>query len=353
LEPEEPQALGWEAIDRALAPLYEGQTPKHFGTLVSYELGGPDPIRGISAYKRLDPIPHWHFITYGFSELFEKESSNKEFSGWGFELTLRLVAEADSEAPPNWTLNFLQNLARYVFNSGNVFTNGDYLNANGPIALGVDTLIHSIVFIHDPELPPIETPNGRVAFLQVVGITNDEELAVKKWKTLEVLEVFKNHLPLLMTDLERASLLEIEEIRAALDAGAARDGSYTGHILVDQLAWQESKRMLRKPELQVKLGARQVMELKALLRHRIAFGRPFSLIGSGTRVVFTSSAENHYKADGSTLHLEIIPDVLDEIEEGVQPKEGIYAMASFPGLVFQVQKTHLKNSTGQVVESIG
>ncbi len=72
-------------------PLYHGQTPKHYGTLIDYELGGPDPLRGISAYKRAEPIPHWHFITYGFSELYEKKSSNKTVSGWGFELTLRLA----------------------------------------------------------------------------------------------------------------------------------------------------------------------------------------------------------------------------------------------------------------------
>src|SRR5690606_5975984 len=197
------QASGWEAIDSALAPLYGSQTPKHYGALIGYELGGPDPIRGISAYKRIDPVPHWHFITYGFSELYDKESDNKDVSGWGFELTMRLKTDPGSEEPPTWTLNFLQNLARYVFNSGNVFSNGDYLNANGAIAAGSESLIRSVAFIHDPELPPIETPNGHMEFLQVVGVTDDEELAIKQWNALEVLEVFREHLPLLLTDLDR------------------------------------------------------------------------------------------------------------------------------------------------------
>src|SRR5262245_37995508 len=123
MEEEKLETSGWDAIDKVLKPIYGDQEPKHFGTLVSYELGGPDPIRGISAYKRLQPIPHWHFVTYGFTELYEKTSENKEVSGWGFELTMRLKASPNEEEPPNWTLSFLQNLARYVFGSGNVFQN--------------------------------------------------------------------------------------------------------------------------------------------------------------------------------------------------------------------------------------
>jgi suppressor of fused len=73
-------APGWDATDNALKPIYEGQAPKHYGTLISYELGGADPLRGISAYKRSDPIPHWHYITYGFSELYDKKS--EKGSGW-------------------------------------------------------------------------------------------------------------------------------------------------------------------------------------------------------------------------------------------------------------------------------
>ncbi len=29
-------APGWDAIDAALKPLYHGQTPKHYGTLIGY-----------------------------------------------------------------------------------------------------------------------------------------------------------------------------------------------------------------------------------------------------------------------------------------------------------------------------
>jgi len=353
MEPDDLQSPGWDAIDRALAPLYACQEPRHYGTLISYELGGPDPIRGISAYKRLDPLPHWHFITYGFTELYGKESENEEVSGWGFELTMRLKTEPAEEEPPGWALVFLQNLARYVFSTGNVFQSGDYMNANGPIASGTDTLIRSAVFIHDPELAPIETPNGRVEFLQVVGITDDEELAVKQWRTLKVLEIFGEHLPLLVTDLDRTSLLEKKDVMEKLSAGASAEGSNTGHVFVDQLAWEETKRLLRKPEITVTLGARAVKEILGLLPYRLPFGKEFGLIGSEFRVAFSAGSENRYETEGNALRLEITPDVLAELRAVLKQQEGVYSLSTFSGVVLRVKKTHVKDNSGNVVETIG
>ena len=54
---------GWDAISSRLDQLYPGQEPKHFGTLISHMLGGPDPLDGISAWRRTDQVPHWHFVT--------------------------------------------------------------------------------------------------------------------------------------------------------------------------------------------------------------------------------------------------------------------------------------------------
>ena len=105
-----------------------------------------------------------------------------------FELTLRLARGAEEEAPPMWALNFLQNLARYVFKSGNVFAPGHHMNLNGPIALGRETAIQAIAFAADPELGARETPHGRVEFVRVVGLTIDELRAGVAWDTLKLLE---------------------------------------------------------------------------------------------------------------------------------------------------------------------
>ena len=95
-------APGWDAINAALDPLYAGQEPKHVGTIVPWMLGGADPLNGISAWKRLEPVPHWHFVTYGFSELYAKESDDPDISGYGFELTFRLACDPAEAEPASW-----------------------------------------------------------------------------------------------------------------------------------------------------------------------------------------------------------------------------------------------------------
>lgn len=354
MQDDEPGSPGWDAIDQALAPLYAGQEPpRHYGTLLSYDLGGPDPIRGISAYRRADPVPHWHFVTYGFSELFAKEWEDPEVSGWGFELTMRVAADAAADEPPAWVLNFLQNLGRYVFGSGNVFSDGDYMNANGPISRESETRLHAVAFSQDPELPPIDTPNGRVEFLQVIGITNDEEFALKQWKTRSVLEVFREHLPLLVTDLDRPSLMEIADVRERLAAGRAAEGSNTGFVFVDKLAWEEKKRLLRTPEVKLTIGAQQVSEILGLLPYRLPFGREFALAGRECAIVFAPGGGNRHSVDGTTLRLELAPDTLAELQSVLAPREGEYRLGTFTNLVVHVRKTEIRDPQGNVTQVIG
>ncbi len=87
-ETAEDPAPGWDAITAAFERLYPGQTePVHYAPIISMRLGGSDPLDGISVY---DGGEYWHFVTYGFSELYEKESENKEYSGFGMEFTMKL-----------------------------------------------------------------------------------------------------------------------------------------------------------------------------------------------------------------------------------------------------------------------
>src|SRR5262245_16129374 len=116
---DEVNAPGWDAIEAAFRPIYGDQEPKHYGTIIRASLGGPDPLDGISAYKRDDGSPHWHFVSLGLTELYSKETDDPKVSGYGFELTFRLACRPDDKDPPIWALNLLQNLARHVFQSGN------------------------------------------------------------------------------------------------------------------------------------------------------------------------------------------------------------------------------------------
>ena len=79
---------GWDAITEEFERIYPGQTkPKHYATIIKWILGGNDPLDGISVYDGGD---FWHFVSYGLTEIYGKETEDKEVSGYGYELTLKL-----------------------------------------------------------------------------------------------------------------------------------------------------------------------------------------------------------------------------------------------------------------------
>jgi len=203
----EDDAVGWLAIDSQIDKFYKGQEPKHFASPVPYILGGENPLDGISIYESKKQIDHFHFVTYGFSELYyNEESAGKEFSKFGFELTFRLKKYSE-EDNINWACNMLQNLAKYVFKSGKWFEEFHVIPANGPIRLNYETELTAIAFIIDPEFGIIETPNGQVQFLQMVGLTTKEYEAFKQnpllSETEKIIEKLKVDNELLITDLDR------------------------------------------------------------------------------------------------------------------------------------------------------
>ena len=203
----EEDSVGWNFIDTELAKFYPKQEPKHFATMLSYALGGKDPLDGISVYESEKQSEHFHFVTYGFSELYyNEESAGKEFSKYGFELTFRLKKDSE-EGNLNWVCNLLQNIARYVFNSGKWFEEFHFIPANGPIRLGYETDITALAFVLDPELGKIKTPHGEVQFLQMVGLTTSEYEQLrqnpKTTETEKLIEKLKQNNEFLITDLKR------------------------------------------------------------------------------------------------------------------------------------------------------
>jgi len=202
----EDDAVGWLSIDEKVNEIYGQQEPQHFGTIIKYMLGGKDPLDGISVYENKNQENHYHIVSYGLSELYyNEESAGKEFSKYGFEFTFRLKKKEGDDF--NWVMNLMQNLARYVFETGKWFEEFHFIPTNSPIRLDYDTNLTAIAFVLDPELGKIQTPHGEVQFLQMVGITTDEYEQLKQnpklAETEKLLEQLKINNPLLITDLDR------------------------------------------------------------------------------------------------------------------------------------------------------
>lgn len=351
---QEESTVGRDAIDHALTTIYGEQEPAHFGTLLSYALGGNDPLDGISVYKSETPVPHWHFVTYGFSELYDKELEDPEESGYGFELTFRLTRNKDAMEPPAWALNLLQNMGRYVFNSGNVFRNGDYLDANGPICLGADTSLTALAFVSDPQLQSMDTPNGHVQFLQMVGITNDELEAMQTWNTLGVLASGEEQIPSYVTDLNRKSLLSDDSIADAIQSGMEHEGSNTGILFVDQLGWSTAKKgLFRKPVSTLTLGAKQAEIIGKLLQGRLLKEKELTLSGPDISIQLKPMEQTTFVSEGDSIKLFLDERTVKELSKLLLPKERTFKLASADWLSVQVLKTTITDDEGTIVKVIG
>ncbi len=204
---EDNAALGWDAITATFERLYPGQTnPKHYFPIISMRLGGTDPLDGISVY---DGGEYWHFVTYGFSELYEKESEDQEYSGYGMEFTMKLKkdAAADEEGEIRCVCGILQSLARLTFTKGEVFLPNEYIYTRQTEGVDADrqSNITGFITVAEPKVPEISTPNGIVVFVELVGAT-DAELRAIYDKQLRVKELYEK-LGSDITDYHRQSVV--------------------------------------------------------------------------------------------------------------------------------------------------
>lgn len=182
------EAPGWAAIEKAVARVYGEVEPYgHLGTQVPFSLGGPDPLDGISIFRRANPVPHWHLVGFGMSELYDKASEDPEVSGFGFEFSARVADHGDDEIPM-WAAVLLQVLARYVIGN-RPFAPGHTIHvAPGTFGADTDTALAALAFAVDPDLGVIDTPHGSVTFLEVAALTEDEYAAAKGGNTAAVLD---------------------------------------------------------------------------------------------------------------------------------------------------------------------
>ncbi len=188
----ETNAQGWDAITNECERVYPNQkNPKHYGTLVSYRLGGNDPLDGISVYDGGD---YWHFVTYGLSELYDKESDIEEISGYGMEFTFKLKKDnyENEENEIQCVCGILQSIARITFTKGELFNVYEYLYTGQ--TTGIDSKqksnITGFITVPDDKFKEINTPNGKVCFVEFVGVTDNELKAIHN-KEIRVKELYE------------------------------------------------------------------------------------------------------------------------------------------------------------------
>lgn len=199
-------APGWDAITAEFERIYPGQKdPKHYGTLIKWSMGGKDPLDGISIYDAGD---YWHFVTYGLTELYKKESDNTEWSGFGYEMTMKLKKYdfEDEEGEIKCICGILQSIARITFNNGEVFKPSEFLYTGQTTGIdaGQKSNITGFICVSDTSVNPIDTPHGKVEFLELIGMTDAELKTLKSRSSVD--EIYAR-LGSELTDYHRASLI--------------------------------------------------------------------------------------------------------------------------------------------------
>ncbi|KAL7299854.1 hypothetical protein TKK_0007186 [Trichogramma kaykai] len=237
---------GIESIHQICDRVYPDQpNPLTVTAVVKYWLGGPDPLDYVSMFENpgcpeLGVPPHWHYVSLGLTDLHgdnrvHKRSNPPRASGFGFELTFRLLREPGQHTPPPWPAQMMQELSKYIFSSGNILYPGDHVAQHSPLdsTAGIHAgpgKINEILVAEDPQLRTFNSPHGTVSFLQIVGITAQELQAAQHWNGLGVLELLKSSQicgPWLITNPRRVKSIMEEDSTVAekIRMGIEREGS--------------------------------------------------------------------------------------------------------------------------------
>jgi hypothetical protein len=273
---------------------------------------------------------HWHLVSHGLTELHGKESPDRYVSGWGFELTFRL---AGTEEEPLWAVDMLANLAAYVWTSGHPFAPGHNVDLRGPIHLDTTSVITAAAVIVDPELGQLAGPYGALEFLQIVGLTADELELCRSWSTEGVIELLARDNPLLVTSLDRASLLE-DPIRR-LEAGerAAGDGSALTELRVGTL--RRWRRLGRGAVLEMGAGTSVALG-PALRRELIANDASFRVVGDDTEVYFAVADGPSWSWQDAGIEISVPLDDVEDLAQLFDGRTGWDHRPAYKGLRFHV-----------------
>lgn len=203
-------APGWDAIDQEFARIYPNQKPMHFGTDMHARaaFGGNQYLDGYSVFD--SPKGYRHIVTYGMSELYvNEELFGGEWNKWGYEMTMKV--KADDAKQCMWAINLMAHLARFTYERSSYFSVNQYLGLGGHALDGSNSEITALIVVSDTEAQTQDTVYGKTEFLQLVGITQPELLALKlnPERISELIEKLRLLNSDLVTDMGRTeSLIE-------------------------------------------------------------------------------------------------------------------------------------------------
>ena len=188
----ETHRYGMDAIEKEVERVYPNESLyTNYVPMIRWDLGGPDPLDRVTIY---DGGGYYKYVSYGLTELYDKESKDQTKSGFGMEFTFKLKKDAykDEERELKNVVGVLQTLAKATIVDGEIFKPYEYIYTGQTEVMDTEQKSNIIGFITvpDTELQSLVTPYGRVDFLALIGITAEELQAIRN-KEITVQELYE------------------------------------------------------------------------------------------------------------------------------------------------------------------
>ncbi len=271
-------------------------------------------VEGVTIASALLPRgrPHWHLLTFGLGLT-------------GFELSLRVQKAKDELAAPAWAVTLLSTLiTRARAGTLSADTNQVLLLSEG-VAPGTDSEHFGLVFAPEPEAGSLVTPWQTVPVRLAVPVTRDEAKAVREWSPTGLIEVLSRVDPLLISDLDRPSLLQSPRARLLIDQRMEKEGSSLSAMSA------EVSEVSKAGELVTwKLSTDAVDTLVSLLKGRIGHLRPFTVVSGDTRVEVVNAEQPAIDFTRKQLTVKLTLVGARQLRSLLRAKPGTYTFDLLP-----------------------
>lgn len=262
--------------------------------------------------------PHWHLLTEGLGPK-------------GYELSLRVQKEKDEVAAPAWAIALLATLiSRAHAGQLSADTHQVMVLAQG-VAPGTDSELFGVVFTGDPEAPSLTTPHDTVPVLVAVPVTRDEARAVREWSPPALVEVLAKVDPLLITLLDRPSLLQSPRARLLIEQRMEKEGSSLSTMTASTSQASKSGELVTW-----KLSVDGVETLCSLLKGRIGHQRPFSVVAGAHRVEVVNGDPPVADFLKKQLTLRLTLVAARQLRSLLKPRPGSYTFDQLPNFALVV-----------------
>lgn len=209
-------APGWHALDQRFCAIYPGALPHQFTSPSPYDLDSPYPLPAITVWEapgsRGGP-DHWLYLSYGLSELFEKTTQDGKHSGLGFEITFALERSTEQDRPPSWPLSLMQGIGGNLLRGDLEIDTGSILALGRSLQGGPEQANRpsGCVCVPDELAGEMQGPFGRVLFLRLLGLCQEELEQCEKMELAPQIDMLAELCPHAVTDPDRAPWSEDEQ----------------------------------------------------------------------------------------------------------------------------------------------